>query len=49
VEEIMIDPLNYISRVEGFYRRQGWGYALSGQYALQTRQTLQKLFKEKAC
>lgn len=49
VEEVMIDPLNYVCRVEGFYRRQGWGYALSGQYARQTRQTLQNLFKEKAC
>ena len=49
VEYVMIDPLNYVTRVEGFFRNQGWGYALSGQYARQTRQTLQKLFKEKAC
>jgi DNA repair photolyase len=49
VEEVMIDPLNYVSRVEGFFRKQGWGYALSGQYARQTRQTLRKLFGEKAC
>ncbi len=48
VEEVMIDPLNYVSRVEGFYRRQGWGYALSREYAGKTRRTLQKLFKEKA-
>ncbi len=48
VEEVMIDPLNYVSRVEGFFRKQGWGYALSKQYARQTRQSLQKLFGAKA-
>ncbi len=48
VEEVMIDPLNYVSRVEGFFRRQGWGYALSRQYAQQTRRTLQKLFEGKS-
>ncbi|MDP8237281.1 MAG: radical SAM protein [Candidatus Erginobacter occultus] len=48
VEEVMIDPLNYVSRVEGFFRKQGWGYALSCQYARQTRQTLRKLFGAKA-
>ncbi len=47
VEYVMIDPLNYVSRVEGFFRSQGWGYALSAQYTRQTRQTLQKLFREK--
>jgi DNA repair photolyase len=48
VEEVMIDPLNYVSRVAGFFQRQGWGHALSKQYARQTRQSLQKLFGEKA-
>jgi len=48
VEEVMIDPLNYVSRVEGFYRRQGWGYALGREYASQTRRTLRKLFGGKS-
>jgi DNA repair photolyase len=47
VEEIKIDPLNYVSRVEGFFRQQGWGYALSQEYAGETRQALWKLFGEK--
>jgi DNA repair photolyase len=48
VEYVMIDPLNYASRVESFFRKRGWGYTLSGEYARSTRRQLQKLFGNRA-
>ncbi len=48
VEYVMIDPLNYVSRVEGFFRNQGWGYALSREYGRKTRRELRRLFGKKA-
>lgn len=48
VDEVMIDPLNYPSRVESFFRRRGWGYALSREYARSTRRQLGKFFGTRA-
>ncbi len=48
VDYVMIDPLNYVSRVEGLFRRLGWDYALSRGYARSTRRRLQQLFGTQA-
>ncbi len=48
VDYVMIDPLNYVSRVEQLFRKRGWGYALSGKYAGTTRRHLIKLFGAQA-
>lgn len=46
VEYIMIDSLNYRNQVKRTFREEGWEYALTPEYARDTRGRLQRLFGE---
>jgi len=48
VDSVLVDGLNYSFRVKEIFHRNGWGYALSGQYAHRTGRKLLDLFGEKA-
>jgi DNA repair photolyase len=48
VSRVMLDPLNYRGQVRDIFHRQGWDYALTDAYAAQTRETLTRLFGNKA-
>jgi len=40
----MIDSLNYRNQVKHIFREEGWEYALTPEYARETREILQRLF-----
>jgi DNA repair photolyase len=42
---VMMDPLNYRGQVREIFRRRGWDYELSAEYARETRATLEGLFQ----
>jgi len=44
VEYVMIDSLNYRNQVKHIFREEGWEYALTPEYARETREILQRLF-----
>lgn len=44
VEYVMIDSLNYPDQVKHIFREEGWEYALTPEYARETREKLQRLF-----
>ncbi len=46
-DHIMMDPLNYRRQVQGLFRKQGWGYALTDEYAAVTRTELVRLLGAK--
>lgn len=46
VEYVMVDSLNYKNQVKQTFREHGWEYALSQEYARDTRGRLQRLFGE---
>jgi len=48
VNHVLIDRLNYRSKVEGLFRRHAWEDALSERYALETEEVLLRLFGKKA-
>ena len=48
VEYVMIDSLNYRNQVKHIYRAEDWEYALTPEYAGETREKLQRLFKKQA-
>jgi DNA repair photolyase len=48
VSRVMLDALNYRGQVQGLFQRQGWGYALTDAYAAETRESLRRLFENKA-
>lgn len=48
VNRVMLDPLNYRGQVRGLFTRQGWDYALTDAYAAKTKDTLRRLFGNKA-
>ncbi len=39
---VMMDPLNYRRQVQALFRRQGWDYALTDEYAAETRAELRR-------
>ena len=43
-DEVMMDALNYRGQVAGLFRRMGWGYALTSEYAEATAAELRRLF-----
>lgn len=45
---VMMDPLNYRSQVRQFFRQHHWDYALTDDFAGQTRAELLRLFGPKA-
>ena len=45
VEYVMIDSLNYKNQVKHTFREEGWEYALTPEYAKETRKNLRQLFK----
>lgn len=48
VNRVLIDGLNYRSKVRNIFKKQGWEYALSERYALETEEVLLRLFGKKA-
>ena len=48
VNHVLIDRLNYRSRVEGLFRKHAWEYALTDRYSLDTGKVLLRLFGGKA-
>ncbi len=44
---VMMDPLNYRRQVQSLFRRQGWDYALTDEYAAATRAELVRLLGPK--
>ena len=48
VGRVMLDPLNYRGQVRGLFQRHGWDYALTDEYAETTRDSLRRLFGNKA-
>jgi len=48
IDHAMIDPLNYRSQVASLFRRHGWGYALTDEYAATTGAELPRLLGTKA-
>lgn len=48
VSRVMLDPLNYRGQVQGLFKRHGWGYALTDEFAATTRAELRRLFGNKA-
>jgi DNA repair photolyase len=48
ITHLMVDPLNYRKQVQGLFERQGWGYALTDEYADRTRAALLGLWEQKA-
>lgn len=47
IESVMFDSLNYKSQVAGIFIKNGWGYALSPEYASRTSNILRHLFNDK--
>jgi DNA repair photolyase len=47
VSRLSMDPLNYRHQVRHLFRRQGWDYFLTDDYAAATRAELQRLFNDK--
>jgi DNA repair photolyase len=45
--KVMMDALNYRSRISQVYRRQGWDYYLTDAYAQETRAALRRLFQDR--
>lgn len=48
VDSVMMDTLNYQDQVRSLFRKHGWDYALTREYAEETRAALTKLFGKKA-
>lgn len=46
-DRVMMDPLNYRRQVQALFRRQGWEYALTDEYAAATRVELVRLLGPK--
>ena len=44
---VMADALNYLGRVEGLFRRQGWSYALASEYAAESASSLRRVLGDK--
>ncbi len=44
VGRVMIDPLNYRRQAQPWFHRHGWDYALTDEFAAQTRAELLRLF-----
>jgi DNA repair photolyase len=44
VGHVMMDPLNYRRQAQPWFHRQGWDYALTDEFAAQTRAELRRLF-----
>ena len=47
IDHAMVDPLNYRGQVASLFRRQGWDYALTDEYAHKTGAELLRLLGEK--
>lgn len=48
VNSVLIDALNYRKQVEWLFRKQGWDYELTDEYADETAAALKQLFGAKA-
>ena len=48
IDHAMIDPLNYRGQVTGLFRRHGWDYALTDDYAAKTAARLNSRLGNKA-
>ena len=48
ITHLMVDPLNYRRQVQDIFRRHKWDYALTDDYAAQTRAALLRLWEERA-
>jgi len=48
VSNLMVDPLNYRNQVKDIFVKNQWGYALSDQYAAETRAALLGLWDQRA-
>ena len=46
-DSVLMDPMNYPGQVRELFRRQGWDYALSKDYAQKTRNELSRLLEGK--
>jgi DNA repair photolyase len=47
IDHLMVDPLNYRQQVQAIFRRHGWDYALTEEYARQTRTYLLKKWESR--
>jgi len=48
VSNLMVDPLNYRHQVKDIFLKNQWDYALSDQYAVETRAALLRLWEQRA-
>jgi DNA repair photolyase len=48
ISHLMVDPLNYRDQVKDIFSKNQWDYALTDQYAFETRAALRRRWEERA-